>query len=1116
MEKPPEPQQSPESKETKETKEPQQPSVPIVTKNNDVEQLDNMNLLFELMKIRCELIFFNKEKNPIFFNHIKNLFTEEINTFNSFNYKEDHRTYFVKYIEKDTRDIDAQNDFILNQKTCVYVFLSVMSPSLRQEQISNFETLIDDIQEEEKINIIPCCVLIFFYENEEELNKKKDLKIKYPNNIFYVKTNMKQLDLKKIETENQLTMIIKQVVINGYVPFVQQIPKPKGNLKYNKNTLEYIKTTVGQYLQISDFASALTIVEKSISEFYFEEKGRWLEVKGLMLYYIEKKKNEILGKQKEFHPGVIELLEDARGRYRKAKLFENCVYNLYRQSNYYLQFLPEKTKNFDDCLIKAYIMLNELNIKDVEYKFVQYLRLSELYKRAKIYKKSNMYFLLSTLTCLENEDIKFMMPYMIKKLKNNFNIYDVSSNIIENLEKFNNIHKWLVLNKRKPISFFVLNKDENGVEKYEQSFKKKIEAKKKLSVRRNLENISMYNFKIFWKEIQYYINMNIMSFYNQKKDFENSLIFSLGYLQSMTSTIKPQNQKLIMDFNVRNSLSTQKKVFLNISKLPLLMRIIPVTSSIRFDVSTNPNKKRKSDIFLYNPWEQNKYINNNFYWTTNSYQQIKIQFYNPLDIELEINKIQILFQGAQPTVYPSSVVIPPKTSIYIATKIRPNEEGTTTIIGVKYEMINTIGIQYIDDNGNGLFFNYENKYIDLAKNFLNAITTKQQLISLSNIKIYPEIPKLHYKLLGNEFLEEKLSLFDNQLHTFQFKLTNIGIYDVNKLTCYVYVYKSNNYKVTLDEINKEVKIKKNGGVYIFDYVYWHKSMYEKIEFKIYYSSKESTEKSLVKDDVLLKQYLYYTNSIETFHTFNFSAVSIKPMIMSSDVQEIALIDKKITYNYTSYFCSNKNYIGFLIENIHESHLNIVIHDDSNNEIIQQAIIDGNKSKEISTEIRADSTLKDTSIQWQLTDLYNCKGKIILSDIIPYYNVNMWRKFSFYLKYEKKADKNEENSFDYFKCFFTIKNNQKAAHSGLKFQIYIYQNLSNNQEDNFIYNNLLGDKIYIEGCTSLNINKLEPNETFNYEINLYPLINEEFNVTCILLDKEKKEVYFCPSIINLKV
>ena len=456
----------------------------IITKNNDVEQIDSMNLLYELMKIRCELIFFNKEKNPIFFNHIKNLFSQEINSFNSFNYEEDHKTYFLKYIERDTRDIDSQSDFILNQKTCLYVFLSVMSPSLRQDQIKNFENLVEELQEEDKVNIIPCCVLIFFYENEEELNKNTDLEIKYPNNIFYVKTNMKKLELKRIETGNQLTMIIKQIVINGYVTCVHQIERPKNNLKYNKNTLEYIKNIVGQYLQISDYGSALNIVERCISEYSYEEKGKWLEVKALMMFYVDKKKAEIYQKYQDFNQTIIDLLEDARYRYKKAKLYENCIYNLYRQSNYFFQYFPEKIKNFDVCLINACVMLNELNTQDVEYKFVQYLRLSELYKCAKIYKKSNMYFLLSTFTCLENQEISLMMPYMIKKLKNIFNIYDVSSNVIENVDQFNNIHKWLVLNKRKPISFFVLNKNEKGEEIYEQSFKKKIDAKKKIKCKK--------------------------------------------------------------------------------------------------------------------------------------------------------------------------------------------------------------------------------------------------------------------------------------------------------------------------------------------------------------------------------------------------------------------------------------------------------------------------------------------------------------------------------------------------------------------------------------------------------------------------------------------------------
>ena len=1083
-----------------------------ISKHNEVEQLDNMNLLYDLRKIKCELRFFNKDKDYIFFNQIKNLLTEEINTFNSFNYQDDHKSFYLKYVEVNSKDIDAQKEFILNSNTCIYIYLAIMSPSLSQEQIKNFENQIDEMNKGAKLNTILRSVLIFFYENENELLKSMDLEKKYPSNIFYVKTNLKEFELKKIETENQLTTIIKQTVLNGYMTCIQEKEKEKirEKVKYNKTNLEIIKTAAGELMQIGELDIAMTIADRCIYEYSFEEKGRWEEVKALIMFYTESKKAELEGKKLQFNQNIIDLMEDAKKRYKKDKKYESAMYNLYRQSNYYMYF-PSKIYMYDKCLVKACKMLLRMRIADAEYRFVQYLRLSELYKRAKIMKKSNMYFLLSSMTCLESPVIKPMLPYMIKKLKDMYDIYDVSKNIIESTEQFNEIHKWLVLNKRKPISFFVKTKGGNGDDKYEMSFKKKIDAKKKLSVRRNLENISMYIFKLFWKEIQYYINLNIMAFYNEKKDFENSLIYSLGYLQSMTSMIKPENQKLIMNFNIRNSLSTQKKVFLNISKLPLLMRIIPVTSDIRFDVMGNPNKKKKNEIFLYNPWEQNKNINNNFYWTTNSHQQIKLQFYNPLDIELEINKIHILFKGAQPTVYPSSIVIPPRTSLNISTKIHPNKEGVTTIIGVKYEMINTVGIQYIDDNGNGLFYNYENKYIDPAKAYMNAMGGKLQLISLSDIKIYPEIPKLSYKLLGNEFLDGKLNLFDNQLYTFRFKLENIGIYDVDHLTCYVYVYKANNYKVTLEEINQDVDIKKNGGEYIFNYEYWHKSVYEKIELKIYYNSKEKNDKSLNEDDVLIKQYLYYTSPIETFHTFNFSSINIKPMIMASDVNEIALIDKKITFNYTAYFCSNKNYIGFLVENIHESKLDIVVMDEKNKERIQSVTIDGRKAKEISTEIRAEASLKDICLRWKLTDLYNCEGKILLSDIIPYYDVIMWKKFAFQLNYETR----EENGLKYYKCYFTIRNNQNNAHQGLKFQIYIYQTLSN-EEDNFIYNNLLSNKLFVEGCLSLNIAKLEPNEEFKYDINLYPLKKEEFNICCLLLDKEKKEVYFCPSIINLKV
>ena len=295
---------------------------PTVSKHNEIVQLDNMNLLYDIRKIKCELIFFNKNKNPIFFNEIKNMLTEEINTVNSFNYQDDHKSFYLKYIERDSKDIDEQKDYILNSNTCIYIFLTIMSPSLRQEQIFNFENQIDELNKMTKLPTVMRSILIFFYEKEEELLKSIELKTKYPNNIFYVKTNLKKIDLKKIETENQLTMIIKQIVLNGYIVCIQQKERPKDKIKYNKYTLDYIKTSAGEYLQISDGENALAIVEKGIAEYSYDEKGRWEEVKALMMFYSDSKRAQIAGKQMEFNPMIIELMEDARKRYKKKKKYE--------------------------------------------------------------------------------------------------------------------------------------------------------------------------------------------------------------------------------------------------------------------------------------------------------------------------------------------------------------------------------------------------------------------------------------------------------------------------------------------------------------------------------------------------------------------------------------------------------------------------------------------------------------------------------------------------------------------------------------------------------------------------------------------------------------------------
>ena len=159
------------------------------------------------------------------------MFTEEINTVDSFNYQDDHKSFYLKYIERDSRDIDSQSEFILNPYTCIYIYLTIISPSLSQDQITNFENQIEELNSNSKLSTIMRSFLIFFYEKEEELLKPVKLKTKYPNNIFYIKTNLKKLNLQNKETENQLTVVIKQIVINGFIACIQQKERPKDRIK---------------------------------------------------------------------------------------------------------------------------------------------------------------------------------------------------------------------------------------------------------------------------------------------------------------------------------------------------------------------------------------------------------------------------------------------------------------------------------------------------------------------------------------------------------------------------------------------------------------------------------------------------------------------------------------------------------------------------------------------------------------------------------------------------------------------------------------------------------------------------------------------------------------------
>ena len=134
-----------------------------------------------------------------------------------------------------------------------------------------------------------------------------------------------------------------------------------------------------------------------------------------------------------------------------------------------------------------------------------------------------------------------------------------------------------------------------------------------------------------------------------------------------------EEQTKISESITKNSNLLQDKIFLNLNKIPYLVRIIPLCSEIKFDMKKNPNykppKSHENDenynkiknseignkVFLYNPWEKNEGIN--YYWTSNSHQKIFVELYNPLAIEIKISKIVIIFEGEKPFSFPGDYFI---------------------------------------------------------------------------------------------------------------------------------------------------------------------------------------------------------------------------------------------------------------------------------------------------------------------------------------------------------------------------------------------------------------------------------------------------------------------------
>ena len=394
--------------------------------------------------------------------------------------------------------------------------------------------------------------------------------------------------------------------------------------------------------------------------------------------------------------------------------------------------------------------------------------------------------------------------------------------------------------------------------------------------------------------------------------------------------------------------------------------------------------------------------------------------------------MRILFKGIQPFSYPFNIKLEPNSIISIISKIKSNISGITNIIGIQYEIINSVAIQYVDNNGNGLFYQFEN-FID--ESYMND---EKEKVNLNNIMIYPEIAELSYKVLDTSFdiINSNLLLYDYQYYTFSFLLENKGKYQIDKIHCYIYTYKKNNYKISLDEIKQDVIIKP-GENYIFNYKYWHRDIYVKIDFKIFYISNEKELISENEDDYLMKPYLFYSKKLQTLHLIGFINKNIIPVLSTNDCLILSKIDNRIKKDSTKEFCNEANCFTLTIQNTNESPIKIEFYDIEQDKIIRKEKCDGFKFKEISCVVNSKVNYDNVILRWVFSGLEHISGKIELKQIYSDLIFSLINPFNFEIKYQILNDKLQNQ---YVNCEYIIKNNKNKIVKNLKIMIYLYQNI----------------------------------------------------------------------------
>ena len=1075
------------------------------------------NPLFDLKQYRVNIEFISRGNNPQLYNQLKKIILTQFRSVNV-PIKSIEKKIYLKYKLIGDKQDDFIPNYSLNLTENPNIVIKILILNENEDKQKYITSYLNSLAQTKNQSLVSYTRLFIvndkYYQNYVYNVKNKIPTAKNEAGVIYT-----PLKISSFNYIFKFTLIQIIQVFNDFGKKQYEHIKSKDIKSLKK---ENLFKQIEEGILFHDLKYVLYLCN------YIESIMNWIpeipiikEIGGIILFYQDYYSFDamILNKEiKKFYKEMKDIYRRKKDVMRECQcLFKIAIYNAYFKGN------ERKINKYVQKLLGA--------MTNVQYEFqiLVYLEIIWLYRQIKFNRKINLnnYFGISLCQKYFNEDnkVKNYFNLFLKLLTDNniFPIYDIYRKKISNSENFRTIHKNFEKNGWKNILAQMEEKDDDGKKYLTEATKKKIKKNTKIFVTRFAQNIHFFEYRLKWYNIQECLYRNIINYHKLDHDNIFELVFYMSYLQALESDMNEKNQNEIINEIVKKQLNN--KLNLSLYKIPILIKIVPKCSDIKFDINQNEKIKKNKQLFLYNPWK--KASNINYFWSKNSYQYVAIEFQNVLKVPLTINNIIILFQrkelksedsknpeeshtqGLLPKCFPISVTIPAKAATTVLEKVLMQDELILDIVGIKYDIFNTTTEQYVNPDGNGLFFSCENILKD--DYYSTIISGKKKLyVNLNDIQIYKEIPRLDIIKVSNIYEnEDVLNLYEYQEFSFNFEFKNNSNYLINEINYFVYVYKKEDYKVCINEGNIKKLIDLN-EIYNFEYKYFHLSAHYKIEFRFYLKS-EKYEKENENSEELISPYIFYFKKLNTDNLLYFSFPKIIPQINSNSIEDICKMDNRLPNNFKYIYCFDKKIFSFSVSNNRKNKIFLEIKDNNNNLIKKESISD-DYSKEIEFGISSGSKLSDVIIEWECDSgvVNNLKGAMKISDIFPNLKNDSFDEnyFKFSLEVDKKDNEECGDDINIFEIKYSVKNNSDKNFNNLKIKCYIYQNITDAEFS-------LNEDLFYEGSLISFIDILKPEETLNNKILLY--LDKKYDNYCttfVLINPDNNTVYMSPINKNL--